>query len=275
MNGCSLKRCQGVRGCICPKGNVVGSYSCKKVITNSLPVINPKTKIVETTKKPSSTQKSLVKEIKKKQVSEIIESKEKANSSSMNTTENLPLIIEETVAPVISTLSVNETLSNQLPKEITVIFNHYKRKFPIVNGSLSSTILDEEYSISFAFPKSKIHLTIMGPSDFSYEEMGLNERPKIQEDPVGIFQDLKENEIYYIDIEENDIEKEIYEKLSDMQLKQAVNKRQVDEQNQQICSIKQESCSCIEGNPCIDKYCCKDFENRYEIAKKHGWKGFQ
>ena len=37
---------------------------------------------------------------------------------------------------------------------------------------------------------------------------------------------------------------------------------------------KMESCSCIEGNPCVDAYCCKDWNNRFDVAKKHGWKGF-
>ena len=41
-----------------------------------------------------------------------------------------------------------------------------------------------------------------------------------------------------------------------------------------VTTKKQESCSCIEGNPCVDAYCCKDWKNRFEVAKKHGWKGF-
>ena len=28
------------------------------------------------------------------------------------------------------------------------------------------------------------------------------------------------------------------------------------------------SCSCIEGNPCAVKYNCKDWANRYEVARK-------
>ena len=34
------------------------------------------------------------------------------------------------------------------------------------------------------------------------------------------------------------------------------------------------SCSCIEGNPCADKMCCKDWANRFAVATKNGWKGF-
>ena len=33
-------------------------------------------------------------------------------------------------------------------------------------------------------------------------------------------------------------------------------------------------CSCIFGNPCAAPHCCKDWKNRYEVATKHGWKGF-
>ena len=41
-------------------------------------------------------------------------------------------------------------------------------------------------------------------------------------------------------------------------------------------SRRVDGCSCIEGNPCTEanKYNCKNWNNRYEIAKKNGWKGF-
>ena len=35
-----------------------------------------------------------------------------------------------------------------------------------------------------------------------------------------------------------------------------------------------ESCSCIYGNPCVDEYGCRDWTNRFAIARKNGWKGF-
>jgi hypothetical protein len=34
------------------------------------------------------------------------------------------------------------------------------------------------------------------------------------------------------------------------------------------------SCSCVEGNPCMVAYNCKDWAHRFEVAKAHGWKGF-
>ena len=33
------------------------------------------------------------------------------------------------------------------------------------------------------------------------------------------------------------------------------------------------SCSCLFGNPCVSPYCCKDWRNRFEVAKRNGWKG--
>ena len=34
------------------------------------------------------------------------------------------------------------------------------------------------------------------------------------------------------------------------------------------------SCSCLFGNPCAVAENCKDWRNRFEVAKKNGWKGF-
>jgi hypothetical protein len=37
---------------------------------------------------------------------------------------------------------------------------------------------------------------------------------------------------------------------------------------------EQEGCSCLFGNPCMDQYICKDWDNRYAVSKSNGWKGF-
>ncbi len=33
----------------------------------------------------------------------------------------------------------------------------------------------------------------------------------------------------------------------------------------------EESCSCVEGNPCVDPYICLDWHNRISVAKRHGY----
>jgi mannose-6-phosphate isomerase-like protein (cupin superfamily) len=35
---------------------------------------------------------------------------------------------------------------------------------------------------------------------------------------------------------------------------------------------RSEGCSCLYGNPCMDQYVCLDWANRFEVAKKNGWK---
>ena len=36
---------------------------------------------------------------------------------------------------------------------------------------------------------------------------------------------------------------------------------------------RSEGCSCLYGNPCIDQYVCLNWSNRFDVAKKNGWKG--
>lgn len=36
---------------------------------------------------------------------------------------------------------------------------------------------------------------------------------------------------------------------------------------------EKEGCSCLYGNPCMDQYVCNDWANRFEVAKKNGFKG--
>jgi hypothetical protein len=33
------------------------------------------------------------------------------------------------------------------------------------------------------------------------------------------------------------------------------------------------SCSCVEGNPCASAYNCRDWGNRFDVARQNGWRG--
>jgi len=112
-----------------------------------------------------------------------------------------------------------------------------------------------------------------------YLQIGLTERPLIEEKPVGTYVGLAPDAVYWVQIEEDSAEKEAYEKRSDEYSKQQQAKREAEEEAEknglnQLVLEKREGCSCIEGNPCLDAYGCKDWTNRFEVAKKHGWKGF-
>jgi hypothetical protein len=168
---------------------------------------------------------------------------------------------------------------NGVDGEVMIRYNHYKKKFPIVKGSTNTAAVDAEYYLSFAFPKSKIHLTLYGPSDFSFEEQGLTTRPVLFEKPAGTYWGLDPAKEYWVDIEEDTEERKAYEERQDALAKESAAKRAgkeaAGEDECPLIKTKTESCSCIEGNPCLDRYACKDWEHRYDVAKRNGWKGFQ
>lgn len=164
--------------------------------------------------------------------------------------------------------------------EVMIRYNHYKKKFTVLKGSTNSAAIDAEYFLSFAFPKSKIHVTLYGPSDFSFEQNGFSTRPHVFEDPPGTYWGLDPAKEYWVDIEEDSAERQAYEERQDALAKESAAKRAEREQRGdcgevEIIKSKTESCSCIEGNPCLDRYACKDWEHRYDVAKRNGWKGFQ
>ena len=41
-----------------------------------------------------------------------------------------------------------------------------------------------------------------------------------------------------------------------------------------VMGLDKASCSCLFGNPCAVPENCKDWHNRFDVAKKNGWKGF-
>lgn len=87
----------------------------------------------------------------------------------------------------------------------------------------------------------------------------------MREDPIGTFQDLLSDEKYYCIVIEDPVQYALDQ--------QAMREREgtvVEDEG----GGRQEGCSCLYGNPCVDQYICKDWDNRYAVAKKNGWKGF-
>jgi hypothetical protein len=37
---------------------------------------------------------------------------------------------------------------------------------------------------------------------------------------------------------------------------------------------REEGCSCLFGNPCMEPDYCKNWQGRFEVAKANGWKGY-
>ena len=287
---CTLKRCQGKRGCICPKGSVpVGSYAGRSS-DKSAPISTTSSsakkdrEIIEQTKSSSIKGKSSTASIKAPIAT--VSSTTAAAKASMQVAEkssvpSLALPPTETSIPTsIISASSDDTTSPDANGSVIIRYNHYKKSFPITFGSTTSAAVDAEYFLSFAYPGSRIHLSTYSPSDFSYEEKGFSSKPLMSEQPIGVYKGLKVGVEYWVDIEEDPKEKEEYEKRQQKLAEESAKKRAEEEESEKsgaklIQKTKTESCSCIEGNPCLDKYCCKDWEHRYDVAKKYGWKGFQ
>ncbi|CAK4114593.1 unnamed protein product [Aphanomyces euteiches] len=246
----------GKRGCICPVSTNLpsGTFSAKTTrfsTKTTLPEIAVKDK-PKTAKQPKKVVKaSLTKE---------------APAPAM------PSVKPATPEPQIQTPPSQDLNNNG---NVIVRYNHYKKEFAIKNGSLDAATIDGQYFLSAVFPKSKLYLSRFGPSDFSFESEGLSERPMVAEEPCGIYQGLIVGETYWVHIEEDAEERVAYEKRQDEYSAARAKDRAAKDDKPNIMREKVESCSCIEGNPCVDKYCCKDWDNRYAVAKKHGWKGFQ
>ena len=170
-----------------------------------------------------------------------------------------------------------EELKAKLNGKIRVIYEMYDEEFYIKNGQLSSEEIDEEFAISFAMPGSHMYLSDISPKERTELENGPNPDetvpPYYSSSSGNIFTNMETNEVYYCIVIQD---KEQF--LKDQSKFQRVAKNMMTEEKS--LSLKNddgrgfETCSCIYGNPCVDEYGCRDWYNRYAIAKKNGWKGF-
>jgi len=191
---CVLARCKGKRGCICPKKPPPGFFSGIK---------DNGEREKEKLQLPSIPS-ALVQPKKKLQPSSKSSSKPKSDEP-LKTVAQVPIevkIQEKMVGsvPIASTSSAVDRNGN-----VTVRFNHYKKPFVIVNGCLSSDVIDGEYFISFAYPKCKIHLSKYGPSDFGWEDSGLTEKPLEKESQPGTYVELEVDQVYFVVVEEDEV----------------------------------------------------------------------
>lgn len=187
---CTLKRCQGKRGCICPKGKIpVGCYSnssnnnAEKAPTK-LPPINNKAAAAIPTRKPIVTKKAL----------SIINKKPVLGAKAEPKPEPKPVEEEE---------EEEEPEILNCDGKVIIRYNHYKKEFVIVKGSCTAIAIDEQYALSYAYPNSKIHISKLSPSDFSWEDEGLPAPPIEREKPVGVYRGLVAGEAYWVHIEED------------------------------------------------------------------------
>lgn len=149
-----------------------------------------------------------------------------------------------------------------------VKYSHYNKEFATVNGEMKWTDIDEEYAISFVFEgKFGKHLLKEGDEN---KKNYLNQRAFMtyKTDEKG---ELIE-ETMFMGLEDG-----VTYKLVVVEDEEAEAKREhvgYKAEKKETETKRQEGCSCLFGNPCLDKYVCQDWNNREAVAKKNGWKGF-
>ncbi|RHY31793.1 hypothetical protein DYB32_004503 [Aphanomyces invadans] len=157
---------------------------------------------------------------------------------------------------------------------VVLKYEMYSEQFEIANGSTTATVVDEAYCLSFVMPHCRIHLSEWDPpTKVAKESQSATNSVYVLEDPAGTFHGLESGKTYYVYIEQE------AEQLAQDQAKMRAIAATMDGAQPSKADKKDdgrgfESCSCIEGNPCVDEYGCKDWHNRYAIAMKNGWKGF-
>lgn len=158
---------------------------------------------------------------------------------------------------------------------VTLIYEQYNEQFQIVDGVTTQEAIDDVYCLSFVMPNCLIHLSTYPPAVKRQREIDeLFSDLFIPEEPRGTYQKLVADSTYYVYVEQE------AEQLKRDQALQRQRAQEMQEQNKGDKIVRDdgragmESCSCIYGNPCVDEYGCKDWENRMAVAMKNGWKGF-
>ncbi len=156
--------------------------------------------------------------------------------------------------------------------DVRLIYEQYSELFPIVNGSTSQAAVDDVYCLSFVMPDCLVHLSIHDPPTKRQLEIeGKLMDLFLPESPVGVYQNLEADKTYYVYVEQQ---------ADQLARDQAITRQRLHTEAQILSKLEKddgrvmESCSCIYGNPCVDEYGCRDWTNRFAIAKNNGWKGF-
>ena len=209
----------------------------------------------------------------------------KASSSGSSPSKDPEPVAEpEAPAPEAAAAEPAEPEPPALPSgPVRVRYNHYNNEFDVVDGRLDFEEVDEAYAISFVFKGDwKVRLkskdgTIDTPPDGGALIKGVDEEgdPKVE----GFFSNLSiedadgVQQLYELVVEEDpalaDAPRKTYTASS-----KVVGRVIAGDDDEPGMGEDSSSCSCLFGNPCASSYNCKDWQNRFEVAKKNGWKGF-
>lgn len=185
--------------------------------------------------------------------------------------QEIPVVAVEAPLAEAPPVPVDPTLLNG---QVQLLYEQYDEFFPLLDGCISQADIDEVYCLTFVMPGCRLHLSLSSPAE---RTRLLNEGSDITylpETPDGVFSGLVTSSVYYIYVEQ-EVERLLRDQVETQQrLSGAQVTVLISGHDQGTHNDFYEKCSCIYGNPCVNEYICKDWNNRYAIATKHGWKGF-
>lgn len=159
---CVLKRCQGKRGCICPTGTVIGTYTGRKVNVTQIINNNNVNANVKSIEIPAATamyndsldsgdSMSQFKPISttKGDRSNVYQTYNISDNETNNTSNTATISSEFQSSSSSSNLNKIEQDYSHFNGEVVIRYNHYKKKFLVVNGTTNSKLIDEQYFLSF------------------------------------------------------------------------------------------------------------------------------
>jgi len=163
------------------------------------------------------------------------------------------LVGEETAEPTVS-----EPIIVSGP--ITVRYNHYKEELAVSHeeggtGRVSSAQVVELLSLDYAFS-----------GDFTIHLNKMQSVPRMkrlwQDKTGGQIPGVEVGGEYWVDVQEDD------------EAEAAVVRTPYNPDKVEEAAPREEGCSCLFGNPCMDSYTCENWAGRFDVAKANGWKGY-
>ena len=152
---------------------------------------------------------------------------------------------------------------------IIVHYADYHPIIPIVNGSTTAEVIDEELALTYVYPNCEIQLTQVAVKGIDWRTV---DWAKLESRSVdGVFAGLRKDTAYWAVVVEDGAEKLRYEK--DQAARAASFNSVVSSSSKGVGLLKEdrqlsiESCSCIEGTPCATPECCRDFAGRFEVSQ--------
>ena len=90
--------------------------------------------------------------------------------------------------------------------------------------------------------------------------------PPLQPSAKGVFSLLKHNAQYRLDVMGR---RKKIEKVEGGYVAKTITLTEDDASSME----EKATCSCKWGNPCLNEYVCKNWANRFQVAKENGWNG--